>query len=123
MKTIEINRSDFLKKIVNFENNSEEWKYLGDKPALIDFYASWCSPCRVVAPILDELAQEYDGQIYIYKVDTEKEQELASLFNIQSIPSLLFIPMEGEPSMARGAMPKEGFIQLIDELLLAKKAK
>ena len=93
MKTIELTKADFLKKIVDYEKNPEEWIYLGDKPAIIDFYASWCGPCKMVAPVLEELAAEYDGQIYVYKVNTEQEQELAALFNIRSIPSFLFIPM------------------------------
>ena len=77
MKTIELTKADFLKKVMDYETNPNEWKYLGDKPAIIDFYASWCGPCKMVAPILEELAEEYDGQIYIYKVNTEEEQELA----------------------------------------------
>ena len=81
MKTIELTKADFLKKIVDYEKNPEEWIYLGDKPAIIDFYASWCGPCKMVAPVLEELAAEYDGQIYVYKVNTEQEQELAALFN------------------------------------------
>jgi thioredoxin len=89
MKTIELTKADFLKKIVDYEKNPEEWIYLGDKPAIIDFYASWCGPCKMVAPVLEELAAEYDGQIYVYKVNTEQEQELAALFNIRSIPSFL----------------------------------
>ena len=82
MKTIELTKADFLKKVMDYETNPNEWKYLGDKPAIIDFYASWCGPCKMVAPILEELAEEYDGQIYIYKVNTEEEQELAGLFGI-----------------------------------------
>ena len=106
--------------LYNFEKNPEEWKYEGDKPAIVDFYADWCGPCKMVAPILDELAKEYDGQIVIYKVDTEKEQELAGAFGIRSIPSILFIPMEGKPEMAQGAMPKASFKKAIDEFLLKK---
>lgn len=97
MKTIELTKADFLKKIVDYEKNPEEWIYLGDKPAIIDFYASWCGPCKMLAPVLEELAAEYDGQIYVYKVNTEQEQELAALFNIRSIPSFLFIPMNDKP--------------------------
>ncbi len=94
-KVIHLTKADFLAKVYNFEKNPKEWKYEGDKPAIVDFYADWCGPCKMVAPILDELAKEYDGQIVIYKVDTEKEQELAGAFGIRSIPSILFIPMEG----------------------------
>ena len=111
MKTIEI---------VNYEKNPEEWIYLGDKPAIIDFYASWCGPCKMVAPILEELAAEYEGEIYVYKVNTEQEQELAALFNIRSIPSFLFIPMNDKPQMAMGAMPKSSFKEAIDGVLLKK---
>ena len=120
MKTIELTKADFLKKVMDYETNPNEWKYLGDKPAIIDFYASWCGPCKMVAPILEELAEEYDGQIYIYKVNTEEEQELAGLFGIRSIPSILFIPMGEQPQMAMGAMPKSSFKEAIDKVLLKK---
>ncbi len=120
MKTIELTKADFLKKVMDYETNPNEWKYLGDKPAIIDFYASWCGPCKMVAPILEELAEEYDGQIYIYKVNTEEEQELAGLFGIRSIPSILFIPMGEQPQMATGAMPKSSFKVAIDKVLLKK---
>lgn len=120
MKTIELTKADFLKKIVNYEKNPEEWIYLGDKPAIIDFYASWCGPCKMVAPILEELAAEYEGEVYVYKVNTEQEQELAALFNIRSIPSFLFIPMNDKPQMAMGAMPKSSFKEAIDGVLLKK---
>lgn len=120
MKTIELTKADFLKKVMDYETNPNEWKYLGDKPAIIDFYASWCGPCKMVAPILEELAEEYDGQIYIYKVNTEEEQELAGLFGIRSIPSILFIPMGEQPQMATGAIPKSSFKEAIDKVLLKK---
>ena len=120
MITIELTKADFLKKVMDYETNPNEWKYLGDKPAIIDFYASWCGPCKMVAPILEELAEEYDGQIYIYKVNTEEEQELAGLFGIRSIPSILFIPMGEQPQMATGAMPKSSFKEAIDKVLLKK---
>lgn len=120
MKTIALTKSDFLTKVANFEANPSEWKYLGDKPAIIDFYASWCGPCKTIAPILDELAAEYGDQIYIYKIDTEKEQELAAAFGIRSIPTILFVPMTGQPQVAQGAMPKASFKEAIDSLLLKK---
>lgn len=120
-KTVMLTKADFLKKVVDYEGNPNEWKYLGDKPAIVDFYASWCGPCRQIAPVLEELAAEYDGKIYIYKIDTEAEKELAAAFGIRSIPSLLFIPMDGDPQMAQGALPKESFKQAIDEFLLSKK--
>jgi thioredoxin len=120
MGTIHLTKDEFLKKVANYETNPEEWKYLGDKPCLIDFYADWCGPCKAVAPILEELAKEYDGQIYIYKIDTDKEQELAGAFGIRSIPSLLFVPMSGQPQMSLGAMPKNQLKEAIEKTLLNK---
>lgn len=120
MNTIALTKTDFLKKVVDYEKNPTEWKYLGDKPALVDFYASWCGPCRALAPVLEELAAEYKDQIYIYKIDTEAEQELAAAFGIRSIPTLLFIPMEGKPQMAQGALPKATLKKAIDEIMLGK---
>lgn len=120
MEIVHLTKTEFLNKVYNYEANPNDWKYEGDKPAIVDFYADWCGPCKMVAPILDELAKEYDGQIVIYKVDTEKEQELAGAFGIRSIPSILFIPMEGKPEMAQGAMPKASFKKAIDEFLLKK---
>ncbi len=120
MKTIHLTKAEFLEKVFNYEANPEVLKYEGDKPALIDFYASWCGPCKALSPILEDLAAQYDGQIYIYKVNTEDERELAQAFNIRSIPTLLFVPMEGKPSMSQGAMPKAELIKAIDELLLEK---
>ena len=119
-KTINLTKAEFLTKVANYEENPQEWVYLGDKPCLIDFYADWCGPCKMVAPILEELAEEYEGEIYIYKVDTEAEQELAGAFGIRSIPSILFCPMGEQPQMAQGALPKDGFKQAIDEVLLKK---
>jgi thioredoxin len=120
MKTIEINKEQFLQNVVNYEANPTEWKYLGNKPAIIDFYASWCGPCKMVAPILEELASEYGDSIVIYKVNTEKEQELSAAFGIRSIPTIIFAPMEGNPQVAQGAMGKAEFKRLIDEILLKK---
>lgn len=118
MKTIHLTKDDFLAKVANYETDPTEWKYLGDKPAIIDFYADWCGPCKMVAPVLEELAAEYDGKIYVYKVNTEQEQELAGTFGIRSIPSLLFVPMSGPPQMAQGAMPKASFKEAIENVLL-----
>ena len=120
MGTIHLTKAAFLSKVANFEANPTEWKYLGDKPCIIDFYAAWCGPCKTIAPILEDLAKEYDEQIYIYKVDTEVEQELAGAFGIRSIPSVLFCPMNGTPQMAQGAMPKYAFKKAIVEVLLKK---
>ncbi|MFA8433637.1 MAG: thioredoxin [Marinifilaceae bacterium] len=106
----------FKEKVFNFEAN-KEWKFEGTKPCLVDFYADWCGPCKAIAPVLEELKEEYGENLNIYKVNTEKEQELSSIFGIQSIPSLLFIPQEGQPQMAQGALPKESLKQAFKEVL------
>ena len=106
----------FKEKVFNFEA-SKDWKFEGDKPVIIDFYADWCGPCKIVAPILEELQEEYGEKINIYKVNTEEQKELSSVFGIQSIPSLLFVPKDGQPQMAQGALPKETFKQAISEVL------
>ena len=100
MGTIHLTKAEFLAKVANYEANPTEWKYLGDKPCIIDFYANWCGPCKMVAPILEELSEEYKDQIYIYKVNTEEEEELAAAFGIRSIPSILFCPKDAQPQMA-----------------------
>jgi len=110
----------FKQKVFNYETN-KEWKFEGSLPCLIDFYADWCSPCKMVAPILEELQKEYEGKINIYKINTEEQQELAGVFGIRSIPSLLFVPKEGQPEMAQGALPKESFVKAIEETLLGNK--
>ena len=120
MQTIHLTKSEFLAKVADYETSPNEWKYLGDRPAVIDYYASWCGPCKMIAPILEELAAEYGDSIYIYKINTEEEQELAAAFGIQSIPTLLFVPMEGAPQMAQGAMPKNALKEAIDKVLLNK---
>lgn len=110
----------FKEKVFNYEAN-KDWKFEGELPCIVDFYADWCGPCKMVSPILEELSGEYQGKINVYKVDTEKEQELASVFGIRSIPSILFIPKDGQPQMSMGAMPKESFKQAIEEVLLKSK--
>ena len=107
---------DFKEKIFNYEE-SQEWNYKGDLPCIIDFYADWCGPCKMVEPILEELAKEYEGKLKIYRVNTDQEQELAQVFGIRSIPSLLFVPVGEQPQMAVGALPKEAFKQAIKEVL------
>lgn len=121
MGAIHLTKAAFMEKVANFEANPKEWKYLGDKPCIIDFYADWCGPCKAVAPILEELAKTYDGQIYVYKINTDEEQELAGAFGIRSIPSLLFVPMEGKPQMSVGALPKAQMVEAINTILLEKK--
>ena len=114
----EITKSDFLKSVFNYEANPKEWKFEGDLPALVEFYASWCGPCKTLAPILEELASEYGDKIRIYKVNTEKEYELAAVFGIRNIPCMLLIPMNEMPRMAMGALPKKQLKGLIDNFLL-----
>lgn len=106
----------FKDKIFDYVNE-KEWKYKGELPAIVDFYADWCGPCKMVAPVLDRLAKKYDGKLSIYKVDTEAEQELAGMFGVQSIPTLLFIPKDGEPRVAMGALPEKEFERIIGEVL------
>ncbi len=114
--TENLTKQTFLEKVFNYEKN-KDWMYEGKLPAIIDFYADWCGPCKMIAPILEELSNEYAGKINIYKVDTEAEQELAAAFAIRSIPSMLFIPMSEQPQMANGALPKQELHKLIKEVL------
>lgn len=114
MATEHLTKETFLEKVFDYEN-SQEWNYKGDKPAIIDFYADWCGPCKMVAPVMEELSEEYAGEVNIYKIDTEAEQELAAVFGIRSIPSILFIPVDDQPQMAMGALPKTQFVKLIEE--------
>ncbi len=111
-----LTKDEFLKKIFNYEQN-QDWKFEGDRPAVIDFYADWCQPCKIVSPILDELSEELTGKVDFYKIDTEVEQELAAIFGIRSIPSILFIPKDDRPQMAVGALPKDTLKQAISEVL------
>lgn len=117
MTTIQLTTQDFKDKVFDYKNE-QEWKYKGAVPAIIDFYADWCGPCKMVAPVLEELAAEYNDRLVIYKVNTEKELELSSVFGIQSIPTFLFIPVDGTPMMQPGALPKKAFQQVIEERLL-----
>lgn len=115
-----LTKETFLKKVFNYEKN-KEWKFEGEKPCIIDFYADWCGPCKIVAPVLEELAGDFDGKIDVYKVNTEEEQELASAFGIRSIPSFLFVPADGQPQMAMGALPKDTFVQAFKDVLGVEK--
>lgn len=117
---IHLTKAEFLEKVVNYEKNPNEWNYLGDKPAIIDFYANWCPPCKAIAPRLKELAVEYADEIVIYKVNVDDEKELAKAFNIRSIPTLIYAPMKGEPSIIVGGMSKEELVKNIETKLLNK---
>jgi thioredoxin len=121
--TMMLSKEDFLAKVMNYEKNTTEWVFEGDRPCLIDFYADWCGPCRTAAPILEEMAAEYAGKIDIYKIDTEKERELASLFGISGIPAFLYVPVEGRPTMTQGIgrtieETRQMFRENIESLLL-----
>ncbi len=122
MPTIQLTTAQFKEDVFNYEEG-QEWKYKGSMPAIIDFYADWCGPCRMVAPVLEELSNEYEGKLLVYKVDTEAEEELSAVFQIQSIPSILFIPIDGTPMMQKGALPKNVLKQVIDEELLKTPAE
>ena len=111
-----LTKETFMEKVFNFEAN-KEWKFEGDLPCIIDFYANWCQPCKMVAPILEELSGEYEGKMNVYKIDTEKQQELAQAFGVQSIPSILFVPKDGQPQMSAGALPKDSFLEAMKTVL------
>lgn len=111
-----LTKETFKEKVFNYETN-KEWAYEGNLPCLIDFYADWCGPCRTIAPMLEEFAQEYEGKMNFYKIDTDEERELAAIFQVQSIPTLLFIPLNETPQLAMGALPKETFVKAFKEVL------
>ena len=116
---IHLTNEDFKKLIFDYETN-KEWKYEGTMPAIVDFYADWCAPCRQLSPIMEELAREYEGKLVVYKVDTEKEKLLSSNLGISGLPTLLFIPLKGDPQASMGALPKETLVKIISEVLLVK---
>ncbi len=117
-KVIHLTYKEFIKKVWDFEEDPNTFNYKGKLPAIVDFYADWCGPCRRVAPIMERMAEEYDGKLLIYKVNTDQERELASAFQVRSIPMVLFIPMEGQPMMQVGALPEEGYRKVVEEQLL-----
>lgn len=121
--SVEMTKEMFLTKVMNYEENTEEWVYLGDKPCIIDFYANWCGPCGFVAPILEQVAEEYKDRIDVYKVNTETEQELAGVFGIRSIPSFLFCPTDDKPDMIVGVLDREKFEHYIKEFLIKEEVK
>ncbi|HAL65602.1 MAG TPA: thioredoxin [Bacteroidales bacterium] len=112
-----LTKQTFQEKVFNYDKN-DQWKFEGKLPCVIDFYADWCGPCKMVAPVLEELSKEYTGKVNFYKVDTEAEQELAAAFGIRSIPSILFCPVNGQPQMAVGALPKDSLKKAIEDVLL-----
>lgn len=118
-KPIHLTDATFKQLVFDYEKN-KQWKFQGDKPAIVDFYASWCGPCRMVAPILEEISKEYKGKLVVYKVDTDAEQKLSQALGIQSLPTIVLIPMNGQPQVLVGAQPKESFVKVINELLLIK---
>lgn len=120
MEAQELNAAEFRKQIYDYEKNPDAWKFEGDQPAVIDFYATWCGPCKMMAPVMETLAAEYAGRVRIYKVDVDKEQRLAALFGVRSIPTFLFIPREGKPQHANGAMSIDQMRKIIDGTLLGK---
>lgn len=118
MATINLTKEGFLRRVADFENSPNVWKFLGDKPALIDFYAPWCGPCKMLSPVLDELSEEYAGKVDIYKVNVDEQEELSMIFGIRSVPTLIFVPMNGDPQRASGAMSKQQLAKIFDDLLL-----
>lgn len=116
MKPEHLTKDTFLTKVFDYEKNTD-WKFTGELPCLIDFYADWCGPCKMVAPVLEGLSEDYSGKLNVYKVNTEEEQELAAVFGIRSIPSFLFVPLDGQPQMAMGALPKDTFVKAFKDVL------
>lgn len=119
-KIVHLTKAEFLKKVMDYENNVNEWKYLGDKPAIIDFYADWCGPCKRLSPILEEIAAEYEGEVIIYKVNVDDERDIATAFGIRSLPTLFFIPKQGNPSVVEGFLPKEELYKAMNATILKK---
>jgi thioredoxin 1 len=111
----------FIEKVWDFEANPQEWVYKGDVPSVIDFYADWCAPCRKIAPIMDKLAKEYDGRLKVYKIDVDVERKLAGVFQVRSIPAVMFTPLAGQPMMQAGALTEEIYVKIVEEELLGLK--
>lgn len=122
-KVIHLDKAEFCRRVADVARHPKEWKYLGDKPAVVDFFASWCGPCRALSPVLDELAADYDGRVSFYKVDVDAESDLASTFGVRSVPTLLFLPVDGKPQITSGVMPTDRLRRMIDAMLSAVPAK
>jgi thioredoxin 1 len=116
-----LNKQDFLTKIFNYEKNTE-WKFEGAKPAIVDFYAEWCGPCKMLTPVLEQISKEYDGLVDVYKINVDTEPELADAFGVSSVPTVLFIPVEGQPRATQGAMPAQGIKSVIEDIFKIKKS-
>ncbi len=121
MEVIHLTKAEFLKKVFNYEANPNEWKYEGDKPCIVDFFATWCGPCKALSPVLDSIAKEYDGKLVVYKIDVNQEEDLAAAFGVRSIPTLLFIPMTGKPTITNGSMGYNELKKIIDTELVTGK--
>lgn len=121
-KVIELTKSEFLKKVYDYEKNTDKWIYSGNKPAIIDFYADWCGPCRMMSPVLKSMAEKYKNNIVVYKINVDEEKELAAAFGITSLPTILFVPTSGKPHIVKGALPKDVMEKGIKEILLGKKS-
>ncbi len=119
-QVVKLTAESFQKLVWDYKKNPQEWVFLGDQPVIIDFYADWCRPCKLVAPIMDELSKEYKGKVRIYKINTDEQRELAGLFQIQSIPAMLFIPKNGKPQMSVGAQQKPAYVEMINKVLIVK---
>ena len=118
MEVVSLNKAEFLKKVYDFEANPNDWKFEGKRPAIVDFYATWCGPCKALHPVLEELNKKDNGKVDIYQIDVDQKKELAAAFGIRSIPTLLLIPMKEEPRITQGALPKDQLKKAIDEFLL-----
>ena len=123
LKPVYLTAQTFREKVWDYQANPEEWVYNGELPCVVDFYADWCKPCKMVAPIMDELADYYKGRVLIYKVNTDEQRELATVFQVRSIPAILFAPGQGKPAMQAGAMTKEDYISIIDDFVLKLNKK
>lgn len=122
-KTIQLDKQGFIKRVYDYEKSPAKWVYAGDKPCVIDFYADWCGPCKVIAPYLEEIAGKYSDKLYVYKVNVDDQKELAAAFGIQSIPAVLFCPLQGKPMMMTGSRPKEAFYTAVEAIITPKKDK